>query len=320
MDVSLRLLRYFDAAAEHRSVTAAARALRVSQPAISLAISQIEDILDVQLFVRQHARGMALTPAGTQIWREARKLLASADDFMAAVSGVGTSEQGVVQIGCLTYLAPRFLGGLLRGFRTLHPLIEVDVWEGDHQQLIGWLRDGKIEAALTYDLLLPERFHVTELLTLPPYVLVPARHRFVSRGAIHLREIIAEPCILLDLPISQDYYGSLFGSLGLRPNVRHRSKSIETVRSLVGNGLGYAILNQVAKTAKSNDGRSVRCLELLDELTPARVAAVHLADSRPRSVTTRFLEYCATQLFQSEALGQAATGAASSDANQQQLP
>ena len=63
MPFSLRELRYFLGAADHRSATAAATALNVSQPSISLAVAGLEKRLGVQLFVRHHARGLALTPA-----------------------------------------------------------------------------------------------------------------------------------------------------------------------------------------------------------------------------------------------------------------
>ena len=302
MKLSLRVLRYFVTAADHGSVTAAARTLRISQPTISLAIGQIEDELGVELFVRRHARGIALTPAGTQVLREARKLLANADDFMAAASETGAPERGVLQLGCLSYLAPRFLGALLRETAVHHPGIEIEILEGGHDELVEELSSGRIEVALTYDLLLTDRLRTRQLLELPPYLLVPARHRLVRRGAVYLREIIEEPCILLDLPISQDYFGSLFGGLGLRPNVRHRSKSVETVRSLVANGLGYTILNQIAKSTATYDGRSVRAIALLDDLRPARVVAAYLAGTRPRPVAELFAGFCSEHFHQVGAL------------------
>lgn len=75
IDVSLRTLRYFVAAADHGNVTLAAQTLKVSQPSVSIAIARVEKLFNAQLFVRQHSKGMALTPAGTEVLREARKLL-----------------------------------------------------------------------------------------------------------------------------------------------------------------------------------------------------------------------------------------------------
>ena len=66
-----------------------------------------------------------------------------------------------------------------------------------------------------------------------------------GRGAraLSLLDFVDEPLILLDLPKSRDYFLSIFGELGLEPKIAHRTPSFEMVRSLVANGLGYALLN-----------------------------------------------------------------------------
>src|SRR5687767_12180625 len=81
--LSLRNLRYFCAAFEERSTVGAARLCFVTQPAISSAISQIEEELSVRLFLRQH-RGLAPTPAAQRLYRLARKLLADTEAISAS--------------------------------------------------------------------------------------------------------------------------------------------------------------------------------------------------------------------------------------------
>lgn len=291
IDLPLRALRYFAAAAEHGNVTAAARALNVSQPSISAAIAQIEDALGVQLFVRLHARGVSLTPAGTDVLREARKLLAQAHEFAANVAGVGTGLRGAVAIGCLTYLVPRYLPALVAGFTQAHPSIELSIREGGQDALQAWLLDGQIELALTYDLSLPHRFETIPMLDLPPYAIVPQRHRLASRGAISLRDLAGEPCVLLDLPISRDYFAAMFGALGIAPLVRLRTESAEAVRGFVANGLGYSVLNHSARTNVTYDGKRIVPLALTDRLLPARIVATHLADHAPRAAAEAFLRH-----------------------------
>jgi DNA-binding transcriptional LysR family regulator len=74
MKFTLRQFGYFVAAAETGSITLGARRERISQPAISTAISHIERELDVQLFLRHHAQGLSLTSARRALLREARHL------------------------------------------------------------------------------------------------------------------------------------------------------------------------------------------------------------------------------------------------------
>ena len=291
IDLSFRVLRYFVAAADHGNVTKAARSLRVSQPSVSLAIAQLERILGLRLFVRQHSRGMALTPAGRDILREARKLLAQANEFSANAAGKAGPLRGTLSIGCLAYLVPSYLPAIISGFSARYPAIEVSFREGDQGDLQRAMLDGHIEVALTYDLQLSHRFETEILMELPPYVLVPARHRLAKRRSISLSEIASEACVLLDLPISRDYLTSIFGALGLRPNVRYRTASVEALRSLVGNGLGYSVLNHPSKTLMTYDGKKTKALSLVDRLAPARIAAVHLAGHEPRLVADAFLAH-----------------------------
>lgn len=66
MNYTLKQLKYFVLAGEHRSVTKAAEAIYVSQPSISSAIHHLEDVTGLQLFIRHHAQGLTLTPQGWQ--------------------------------------------------------------------------------------------------------------------------------------------------------------------------------------------------------------------------------------------------------------
>jgi DNA-binding transcriptional LysR family regulator len=293
IDLPLRVLRYFVAAAERGNVTEAARELNVSQPSVSLAIARMEGALGVELFVRQHARGVALTPAGSEVLLEARKLLSQASDFLLAASSVGQALRGTLSIGCLSYLVPSFLPAILKGFLDLHPEIDVSFREGDQDTLQAALANGEIEIAITYDLLLARRFTVRQLLELPPYLLLPERHRLARRPYVTLRDVAAEPCVLLDLPISREYFASVFGAVDLKPLVRYRTASVEAVRSFVGNGLGYSVLNHPSRTGTTYDGRRTRVVGLSDALPPARIAAVHLAEHKLRAIAQAFLSHAA---------------------------
>ncbi len=291
MDVSLRRLRYALAAADHGNVTAAARALNVSQPSVSLAIADLESSLGLKLFVRQHSRGVAPTAAGIEVLREARNLLAHAADFATGVAAGQEALAGSLTIGCLAYLVPRYLGPMLSGFAARHPRVEVGFQEGDQDELVRGMTSGRLELALTYDVGLPRTLARELLRELPPYVIVATRHRLARRGAIALREIAEEPCVLLDLPISRDYFAAIFGALGLTPNLRYRSASVEAVRSFVGNGLGYSILNHTARSATTYDGKRLASLRLTDKLRPSRIAAAYLAGHDLRPVAAAFLGY-----------------------------
>lgn len=72
MRFTLRQLEYFIAAGETKSITLAAERINISQPSISIAISHLEQEFGVQLFIRHHAQGLSLTPAGRALLQEAK--------------------------------------------------------------------------------------------------------------------------------------------------------------------------------------------------------------------------------------------------------
>mgnify|MGYP000909107941 CR=1 FL=1 len=289
MQLSLRDLQFFVAAADHMSITAAAAGLNVSQPSVSLALQRLEDRLGVQLLVRQHARGVALTAAGVDVLREARKLLTQVDDFEKAAKTLSDEPQGSLRIGCLAYLVPRYVPALLSGFERRFPNVTVDFIEGDQTFLIHAISTGEVELALSYDLDLPRSISAESLLELPPYAVVGEQHRFAKRRRIALRDLAEDPVILLNLPISRDYYARIFDIIGVTPRILHRSNSVEAVRGLVAHGLGFSILNHRSKSKLAADGHRIIELELSEKLPPARVSMLTAKGMRPRYVVEAFV-------------------------------
>ncbi|KUE85639.1 LysR family transcriptional regulator [Cupriavidus necator] len=241
MRVSLRLLRYFAAAAETGSTTAAARLLNVSQPSISVAIRELETLFEEALFARDVGARMTLTRFGVRKLAEARHILGAATAF--EVDKSGDAAAGEVQIGVFRTLAPVYLPVVLRLARERYPKLSVRFVEGDLAQLEDWLHGGQIELALTYDVGMPEDIERELLAELRPYGLLPAGSRLARRkGSLSLHELAQEPLILIDLPHSREFLMAPFWQFGLQPEVRYRATSLELARGMVANGLGAALL------------------------------------------------------------------------------
>ncbi|MGT2453066.1 LysR family transcriptional regulator [Cupriavidus basilensis] len=274
MRLSLRLLRYFAAAAEAGSTTAAARSLNVSQPSISVAIRELEALFGEALFARDAGSRMTLTRFGVRKLAEARQILAAAAAFEADQSGDAAS--GEVQIGVFSTLAPVYLPVLLRIARERFPRLSVRFVEGDLAQIEDWLHGGNIDFALTYDVGLPSEIERECIAELHPYGLVPAGSKLArGRGGISLRELAGEPLILIDLPHSREFLMAPFWQYGLQPEVRYRATSLELARSMVANGLGVCLLITQAPSAAQTAGvveRPIREETIRQPLVIARSA------------------------------------------------
>src|SRR5829696_4427296 len=98
MTPELRLIRYFVAVGQTGNMTRAAQSLHISQPSLSAAIKQLEAQLGVELLSRR-GRRIAITPAGEQLLRSGRELLAAADSLVDEVRQRGSAPQGRLRLG-----------------------------------------------------------------------------------------------------------------------------------------------------------------------------------------------------------------------------
>lgn len=105
MQFTLRQLAYFLAAGEAGSNLRAAQNIHVSQPSISNAIAQLEDVFQIQLFIRHHTQGMTLTTGGDQIMDRARARLRDAEELKSFARKLSDEIFGSINAGCFIPLA-----------------------------------------------------------------------------------------------------------------------------------------------------------------------------------------------------------------------
>lgn len=292
MSFTLKQLRYFVAVAEEGQITGASRRLNIAQPSLSAAIGQLEAELGVQLFLRHRARGLSPTPAGRRVLAEARGLLAEAEGLAARARGLGEALRGRLDVGSFPTFTPLHLPRLVADFMAEHPEVEIRLREGDQEALTRGLEDGRLDLALLYDLGLGADLALSPLAALPPYVLLPAGHPLAGKKSLRLADLAPEPMVLLDVPPSRDYFVSLFRRAGLEPLVRFHSPSFETVRSLVGNGVGYSILVTRPPGNLTYDGREVAIRPLADKVEPGRICLARPARTRPTRLSETFEQHC----------------------------
>jgi len=296
MNISLRLLRYVTAAADCGNVTEAARRLEVSQPSVSAAIAELEQMLGITIFVRHHAKGVTLTPAGQRLIHGAKLLLKHAEEFSKTAEALSDIERGEITIGCCPAFAARFMPSLMLKFSEQHPMIALHLQEGDHEPLMRDLAQGRIEMAISYNDNVPSGFDTRLLLRLQPMVVLPINHRLARASDVSLTELEKEPLIL---PERGDYVLSLFDALGLQPNIARRLRSLELIRGLVACGYGYAIHPVVPITMATYDGGSVIVKPLRDKLPAVEIAGVTPGSQLVRPAVKIFADFIENALTRS---------------------
>src|SRR3954451_13041507 len=259
---TLRQIEYFVAAAEAGSITLASARIAISQPAISAAIAGLEAEFRTQLFIRHHAQGLSPTPQGRRLLQEDKLVLQQAEELTATAGELADRVVGLLEIGCLTTLYPLILPELLHAFKERHPAVRMRAIAADQTGLFERVRGGQIALALTYDLDVPPDLDFRPLATVPPFAFVAEGNKLARRRSVKLERLAAEPLLLLDLPLSREYFLSLFQRAGLVPVIADRFEHIDVIRSLVARGEGYGLPNPPPPNRISLDGLPLAYLSL----------------------------------------------------------
>ena len=292
MRFTLKQLGYFVAVGETGSILKASQNIHVSQPSISSAISQLEDTFGLQLFVRHHAQGLTLTSAGQRFFVEAKDVLSRAARLHSVAGELANELVGTLEVGCFNPLAPIVIPSLCHGFMAEAPDVDLRVREAHQADLLQHLRRGSIDIALTYDLQVQRDIEFIPLASLPPYALIAASHPYAKKSKIALTSLIEEPLILLDLPISSEYFMSLFQAEGLNPVIKARTSLSDVQRGLVASGYGYSLANARPSNQCALDGNEIRYIPLTGAHRSLTLGIASLSSRRRTLLEQRFSEYC----------------------------
>lgn len=280
MNYTLKQLRYFVLAGEHHSVTKAAEAIYVSQPSISSAIHHLEDVTGLQLFIRHHAQGLTLTPQGWQFFHRAKNLLKEADELAQFAKILSSDVSGTLNLVGFPTFTSLMMPGILKQFVERYPEVSVHCDEMHQRDLIQGLQKSEYELAITYDMQLPATIEFLPLISLPPYAVVSRNHPLADRTSVSLQELAALPMVMLDWPMSREYFTSLFLSQGLEPNCAYKAHSLGMVRGMVANGFGYSLFNSPAVSNIALDGSEFVSIPVEEELLPLVMGIAKLEQSR----------------------------------------
>lgn len=224
----------------------------------------------------------------------ARRAYGAAARIEAAGSiGEGRAAAGNrLTLACFQTVGASLLPGLFRRLREEAPEIAVTLIEGDQARLHAALGAGEAELALMYDEGIAEGLAKELLAELPPYALLAEDHPLAARDALAPGDFEGQPMVLLSTPPSPDYFLTLLREQGVEPQVAYHSGSIETVRGMVGQGLGYTLLASRPAGDLTWDGRRVVRRPLAWAARPSRLMLVRREGAALSPAAERFAWLC----------------------------
>lgn len=143
----MKQLRYFEALARHGHFGRAAEACAVSQPALSMQVKELEEMLGAPL-VERGARHIRLTPLGEELAHRARHILQAVDELDALARSSCSLLAGPLRLGVIPTIAPYLLPAIITSAAARFPELELRPREALTQRLVGDLLDGRLDAAI----------------------------------------------------------------------------------------------------------------------------------------------------------------------------
>ncbi len=299
MRVSIKSLHYFLLAAERGSIAKAAEALNVVPSAVSSAIEGVEAEFQLKLVQRYPAKGIRPTAAGKAMMRKIRRLVEEYDNLLLEGAELRTSLTGTLSLGYYAPVAPAFLPAIAGPLVRDHPGVSLQFSEADNERAQTGLINGDYDLILFVAENVRAGIDYETLIEAPPYVLVPGSHRLAARTQIELAELHDEPMVLLDLPVTNEYYRGLLDEAGAEANIVATATTHEMVRSLVGAGVGCSLLNMLPFSMVTYAGDEVAAVPIRTQAAPLKLVLGHLG-GKPRRLIQAFIE-ASHSYFASEA-------------------
>ncbi len=244
LNMNPALLRAFVAVAEHSGFTAAARAIGVSQPAVSRAVRELERNCGFELLERA-PKGIRLTRAGESFLLSARDVLGamrSAEEAVAALGGLG---HGRLHIGASTTIATYVLPAFIGRFLQAHPGVDVRLDSAHTRAIAQMLLDYHLDIALTEAPVHDERIHARRWRTDHLVAVASPQHPLASRRRIPPSALAIELLLLRERESgTRAIVLEGLAAAGVRPGRTMEIDGPEAIKQIAAAGRGIAVVSR----------------------------------------------------------------------------
>ncbi|WEA46026.1 LysR family transcriptional regulator [Priestia aryabhattai] len=244
--MDFRQIRYFMEVATREHVTEAAHSLHVAQSSVSRQIVNLENELEVDLFIRE-GRRVHLTPVGKIFFERMKHAMNVIDDARREVKEYLDPEKGTIRITFPISLAAYTLPTVIYAFRLRYPEAKFQLKQALYQELIEGVIKGDFNLGLIGPLPFKEKkLQQKVLFTENIVALLPIHHRLAKESSVKLQELVDEPFVLLPEGfVFRDIVVNACQNLGFTPNVAFEGDDIDALKGLVSAGLGVTLMPEV---------------------------------------------------------------------------
>eukprot|EP01030_Chromulinospumella_sphaerica_P019277 gene19277-19158_t len=289
MNVTFKQLRTFLTLAEQESITAASRALHVTQPTVSMQLKEITDSVGMPLY-EVTGKKLQLTEAGRDLEATARAMLHEWDLFeqgIAAKRGLTAGRLRLAVVSTAKYFMPRLIGS----FCNRHPAIDVSLEILNRDGVVQRLRDNLDDLYIMS--MPPAEMDLADqsFLPNPIVVIVASDDALARRRKVTLQDLAERRFILREsgsgTRMAADQF---FRAEKFRPNIRLELGSNEAVKESVAGGLGIGVVSRHALHGHQKE-HGVSVINVAGFPLPSAWHIVHPASKRLSPLAAAFKQH-----------------------------
>jgi DNA-binding transcriptional LysR family regulator len=290
MQISLKQIQYFLAAAETGQFSAAALKVHVTQTAITSAIKELESALGVTLFLRHHASGVSLTVDGQKFLHHAYNITAAVNSALHDPGLIRQDVSGKVRVGASPSVLSLYIVPALARFVRAYAQVDVELVEMTRPELEAAVLRGDIDIAAGWlaNFETPDAFQTVALTRSRRQLWLPASHPLLAKRSIALADVAPLPYVMYDMDETPRNTLMFFADHGLKPNVRYTVRTLDGVRSLIAQGLAVGVLSDASYRPFSIEGLRIETRPVLDALPFIEIGLAWHAGRAPAPAVDTF--------------------------------
>jgi LysR family transcriptional regulator, hydrogen peroxide-inducible genes activator len=280
---TLKHLRYLIAVAELKHFGKAANACFVTQPTLSAAIKELEDILGLRLLERTK-RSVMVTPAGIEIVSLAKDIILRAEALLDVAHTQSAPLSGDIRLGVIPTVGPYLLPNLMVKIRSQFPDLKLYLKEDQTERLLTQLKNGHLDLLILALPYASEAIESFSFLDDSFYLAVPETHPLAHNTLIRNEDIYTENLLLLEEGhCLRDHAMAACSWSGGQNKNEFAATSLSTIVQMVANGLGITLLPEMSIKSGILNGTGLITIPLSEASPPRQIGLVWRKTSGRRS-------------------------------------
>lgn len=240
--ITFRQLEIFNSVAKHLSYTRAAEELHLSQPAVSMQIKQMENLIDTAL-TEKIGKKLFLTEVGEVVWQYSQLVLSSKTAMEETLASMQGTEKGHLRLA-VPETANQFVTLLLAEFKRSHPGISFELQIHNRKGLLEGLKNNYSDLVIMGQTPDDMGLIVQPFMNNPLVIIAPPNHTLSKKKSIHLSDLTEIEFVVREIGSgTRIAMRKFFAEHQIQLNTAMEMPNNEAIKQAVAAGLGFGIVS-----------------------------------------------------------------------------